>query len=209
VKAREGAEGLKSIVFEFLMGTGEFSGADAAQKLLARRGDIERDLGSMVAPDLPDKDAEADFPTTPATIDTYRAERALEQVKWFAGRLLEHHRKAGQLEGAAKLLGGIGVVLGVLGPLGVPLIGSWVPVLTAVAGALVAQIGAGHYRFLARSYQDTAAAVRRELAAWTVSPPGADRDARLVTNCEATLRAEQARWVQEMLSAAGPKPVDS
>jgi len=206
VRAREGAEGLKSAVFELVMRSPPFDRDDPVVPFLARREQIESRLADLVAPMIPGGEAEAGFPGVPLSIDGYVAARADGQVAWLEKRVTEHLGRAMRLERAVQILGAAAAMLAVVGPLGVPRVGGWVPVITAVAAALTAQVSAGHHRFLSRSYQDAAARLRRSTVGWRASKRTGDDDARLVADCEATLREEQARWVQEMLNAGGPKP---
>lgn len=212
VRAREGAEGLKSLVFEFVAGVPPFDGADAVTRLMQRREQIENRLIDLIAPEIPAPQAEQEFPGCPLPIDGYVDTRLVHQrtgqLTWFESRVSENLRRAERLEVAVKVLAGIGVVLAVLGPLGVPWVGGWTPILTAVASALTAQLSAGRFRFLCRSYQNAAARLRRSLTAWRSSERRAEDGARLVAESEATLREEQARWVQEMIDA-GPQPAAS
>lgn len=209
VRAREGAEGLKSLVFEFAVRAPPFDGDRAVVALLESGEQVERRLADLVAPVIPGAEAEAEFPGYPVGAAAYVDHRLLHpktgQLAYFENRVAEHLRRAERLEVAVKLLGGAAAALAVFGPLGVPYVGGWVPVISAVAAALTAQLSAGHHRFLCSSYQDAAARLRRSLTAWRSSPQQADDDARLVAECEATVREELARWVQEMLNAGGAR----
>jgi hypothetical protein len=206
VRARQGAEGLKSLAFTFLMRAPPFGAADEADALDTERTRIEEALASeasLVALPIPDAEAEKNFPPSPLDTEAYVAARAREQQRWFETRVVENHRVAGRLELATKLLGAGAAVLAVFTAWFAGLAG-WIVVVTAVAGALGAQATAGRFRFLEKSYHDTAARLARIVNRWEVSPRSADDDRRLVGDCERALRDENAGWVETMLKKDAP-----
>ncbi len=207
VRARQAAEGLKSLAFAFLMRASPFDAADDAGALDAERARIEEALtseASLVALPIPDAEARKNLPPYPLDAEAYVATRARDQQRWLEAKVVENHRAAGRLDLAKKLLGAVAAVLAVFTALSAGLAG-WVAVVTAVAGALGAQVTAGRYRFLEKSYHDTAARLARIVTRWEVSPRGPEDDRRLVGDCERALREENAGWVEAMLRKdAGP-----
>ncbi len=202
VRARQAAEGLKSLVFAFLMRAPPFGGGNDAGALDAERTRIEEALPSIVALPISDAEADKNFPPYPLNAEAYVAARAREQQRWFEAKLIEDHRAAARLELATKSLGAVAAVLTVPAAFWAGLAG-WIAVVTAVAGALGAQVTAGRYRFLEKSYHDTAARLARIVTRWEASPRGQEDDQRLVGDCERALRDENAGWVEAMLRKEG------
>jgi hypothetical protein len=205
VRARQAAEGLKSLALTFLMRATPFGAGDEAGALDAARTRVEEALTSLVALPIPEADAARGFPPFPLSVERYVESRAREQQRWFEGRVVENHRAAGRLQLVTKSLGAIAAVLAVPAAFRVGL-GGWVAVVTAFAGALGAQVTAGRHRFLEKSYHDAAARLARAITRWETSPRRPEDDGRLVGDCERTLRDENAAWVEFMLRKDGAGP---
>jgi len=205
VRARQAAEGLESLVFAFLMRAPPFPGGPGDGDLLAEaRARIEDGLSGLVAEPIPPGRAEEGFPPSPLGAGEYVALRAERQQAWLEGKLVENHRTAERLEALTKVLGAAAAILSV--PTAFWSGHGWIAVVTSVAGALGSQLAAGRYRFLERSYHETAARLARSVARWRGSPRGPDDDRRLVDECERALREENAAWVEAMLSRPGGTP---
>lgn len=204
VKARQGAEGLKSLAFAFLLDAPPFDRGDPVDVLDGELARIDGELqaASLVPAQLAAEDAARGFPESPLTPARYLDGRLREQQRWFEGKVAENQRAARRLERLRKGLGALAVILGAFAAVAAQLAG-WILVITAVVGALGAQLGAGRYRFLEKSYGATAARLGRIGTRWQLSEQGPEDARRMVSDCEAALRDENAGWVQAMLGEAG------
>jgi hypothetical protein len=204
VRARQAAEGLKSLTFAFLMGAAPFEVTKDVETLDAERKRIEEagPLSSLVALPISPEEGEKGFPSYPLTIDSYVTTRAQDQHRWFETKVVQCHKEVARLDMATKILGGIAAVLAIVVAYWARL-GIWVGVMTSLSAALATQVTGGRSRFLEKSYHDTAARLARIVSRWETSN-GAPADAkRLVEDCELALREENAGWVQAMLKTQG------
>jgi SMODS and SLOG-associating 2TM effector domain 1/Protein of unknown function (DUF4231) len=204
VRARQAAEGLKSLVYAFLVGAPPFDVADDVDALDRERKRIEEapTLSSLVALPIEAAEAGKGFPTCPLAPAVYVTARAKQQKEWFEGKTTHYHNQAARLGMASKLLGLAGVALSVTAGY-LPKLGVWVAIVTSVAGALATQVTSGRSRFLEKSYHDTAARLGRIITRWEGSDQGPADAKRLVGDCEQVLRDENAGWVAAMLEKKG------
>ncbi len=202
VRARQAAEGLKSLALAFVMRASPFDVGDEAAALEAKRARIEDALELGVALPISEAEAERGFPPFPLIPDAYVTVRAREQQQWFERKVIENHRTAFRLDVATKVLGALAAVLAVPAA-SWPVATGWIGVLTAAGGALAAQLTAGRYRFLESRYHHTSVRIARIVLRWQTSDRGSAEQARLVEDCERVLREENAGWVAEMLRKEG------
>jgi uncharacterized membrane protein HdeD (DUF308 family) len=207
MKARQGAEGLKSLTFTFLMGAPPFEGDDPAKVFHAELQRIEDELqqASLAPANLDPEAASKGFPELPMSSEAYLAVRLEEQRAWFEKKVEENHEAAKRLERAKKVLGGLAVGLGVF-TAATPGLAGWIAVITVVVAALGAQLTAGGYQLLQKSYSATAARLGRIAVRWQLSGQSEQDARRLVSDCETALREENAAWVEAMLSRGGKPP---
>jgi hypothetical protein len=217
VRARQAAEGLKSLAFAFLLDAPPFDRGDPVEVLDAELARIDGALqgAALVPAPLADEDAARGFPESPLSPAGYLDGRLREQQRWFEGKVAENRRAAGRLEQVRKGLGALAVVLGAVAALPIH-VDAWIGVITAVVMALGAQLTAGRYRFLEKSYGATAARLARIATRWQLSEQGPQDARRMVADGEAALREENAGWVQAMLGeaaegtpAAAPAPASA
>jgi hypothetical protein len=206
VRAREAAEGLKSLVYAFLAGIPPFNGPNAIDALEAQRKQVEEApaLASLVALPISDGDAEKGFPPLPFV---YATGRAKEQKSWFESKARFYSNEVSKYQIASKVLVGIAVALGVVAGT-FSWLGVWVAMVSSVAATLATQVTTSRSRFLEKSYSDAAARLGAIIDRWEWSDKAEADDKQLAFDSEAVLRQENAGWVATML-AKPPAPPQS
>jgi hypothetical protein len=83
-------------------------------------------------------------------------------------------------------------------------VAAWVAVLTTLAGAIAAPIGAGRYEFLVMSYYATARRLDELVEGWRAdgAPTDSPRWSAFVQACEAAISVENESWLARHRGAA-------
>lgn len=205
-RLRSVSEAIKAEVYTFLAGVDPYRGADRVlvlrlrgREVLARGDDLLGSVGRV----------ERGLRPLPQVTDvaSYLRVRVREQADGY------YRRHAGGMARKAKLvryaqgvLAVCAVVLGVVSSAGYTEVAPWIGVIGTVTGAVIAHSAAGRYAFLQLEYLRTAEQLARIVDEYHDAPPTAERDDRLVADCEQVISFQNEAWMAELVTT---RPTES
>jgi hypothetical protein len=194
-RARSVSEALKSEVFIYLSGTGNYQGSDrdvrleaVVRKMESEAGDLERFTAGIQPrkrelPDVHDVDSYLDLRVRKSQLEKYYEPKAALMRERL--RLLKIIEVALALVAAA--LAATAAVW--------PGVAAWAAVVTTGGGALAAYIAAERYEFLWIEYSRTASELRRLLERRTSADGSKLSGAELVQACEQVISVQNEAWM--------------
>jgi SMODS and SLOG-associating 2TM effector domain 1 len=198
VRARQTAEALKGLAFQFLIGVPPFDAQDAPTRALQRAEALVG--GGGVADRVSPTDAEKGMPPAPITPQDYLRCRVEEQLGFYE-QAIERERKANR---RIVLIGrGISGCVILFGAIGALITDAWreiwAPALGAASALVTTQMAVSRHRFLLETYSLAADKLRFARTSWSASLRASTDAEALTTTVESALAGENAGWVQLML----------
>lgn len=204
-RARAVSEALKSELYRYLAGVGDYAKADRDARLRSTGQDVlheARDVAHVVV----EVDVEPN-PRIPPVSDaqSYAEERLVSQVDGFyrpkAAAAARRLRRARAIEFIASVTAAALAALAAIEGFGGAT--AWVSVATTVTAAVVAHIAAAHYEDEVVGYTATANRLdflHDEWSLRTGGGPDRDADSELVEQCEQAILAENKGWMAQWQS---------
>jgi hypothetical protein len=187
-RARLASERLKSECHLYLAGAAPYDGDDPGAVLSRRTEEVLDDVPDVAGDLGPDGSAAPDV----ADAESYLRLRLHEQVGFYDRRAARQQVLLKRFRAFEFTLSLGGALLAVVAAVsGVASVGVWVAVVTTVAGAVTAHVGAARYQFLALSYRAAARRLRSLEHAWRAGT-GANT---LVRDCEEAIARQNDSWM--------------
>jgi hypothetical protein len=213
VRARQTAEGLRSLAFRFLGGVHPMTGSDAATLALERAADLVAKSGVAADTITAGDGKPADMPAVPLSAEEYISCRIDDQIGFYERAVGREKKIESRIVATGRLISLAVAVLGALGAILGEWQGIWAPALAAAATMVATQMNQSRHRFLIESYATSADKLRFAKATWSISTKQqADLDS-LILSVETIISDENAGWVQQMLikpvvpdTGSEPKP---
>jgi hypothetical protein len=210
LRARSVSEGIKSELFSFWANAGAYACENQQERLNALTGRVQkiREWGKNLKFEVARTPRSNEL--TPAIDSAYKYVelRVREQIE-------NYYRPKAKINAdlaaryrlfeiifsiAAALLGAAATVLDNSSASG---LGSWVAVLTTIAGGVAAHAAAGRFDFQASTFLATATELNDLVHAWQAAgrPEKGEEWSEFVRNCEAVISAENRGWMAKLDAA--------
>jgi hypothetical protein len=205
-RARSTSEALKEHVYRYLTRTGTYAG-DADAALSAERDRILGEIGDLLPRAAAETVSAGDLPAV-QDIASYVKIRLQEQIDGYylkqAAANARHGANWRRVQTAllyvSAALGGLVTFVPNTG------LGTWVSVLTTVAGAFGAHIEAARYDHLAVSYRTTASRLQSLRDEWNDKLSGktltSEEQSHFVNRCEQAISVENEAWMAGWVKGA-------
>lgn len=200
-RARSVSEALKSEVYLYLAGAGDYRRNDRDHRLKARTDKAQQEALDLLQHTVDLEPVQRPLPGVD-DYSSYLKVRVGDQVEGYyrprAQRLRTRLRQFRRVEVGLAV---IGVVLGALAAsFAQRNLSAWIAVVTTISGAVAAHVGAARYEYQLIEYLRTAdelSRLRRDAAAST-SPTEVDQ---LIVQCERVISIQNEGWMAKLSSA--------
>jgi hypothetical protein len=206
LRARSVSEGMKSEIYTYRAGAEPYTGPDAMDKL---RGKLKEIYGWAQGLDLERaKTGEINEPAPPQLDhEQYIEKRVLQQIRTYYQPKAQ--KNAWQAEvfnwaeigfaAIAALLGAVATFSGDASSVSSQL-GTWVAVLTTIAGSIAAHAAASRFEFQAATFYATARQLKDLEGAWRSNKAQGDiaEWSKFVRGCEDVISAENRDWMAKL-----------
>lgn len=195
VRARSVSEALKSELFLFLTGAGDYAHADREQRLDGELQRLEREAGDLQAWTAGLRPRSRPLPEV-HDLETYLKVRVRESqvAGYYEPRAL---RMRSRLRIARIVEAGLALVAAGLAALNTmsATVGAWAAVVTTAVGAVAAHVAGERYEFLWIEYSRTVSELRR-LAERRTAADGRPLSApELIAACEQVISVQNQAWM--------------
>ena len=198
-RARSVAEGLKSEVYLYLAGVGDYAGPDRGRDL-DERVDALRDDAVDLAPLTTDVKPKPRKLPEVTGVESYLRERIDDQItNYYTPRAAELRKKSDRIRTAQQWLAGVGVLAGVAAAIfETDDVAVWVPVLTTIGAALAAYGAAERYDFQVVEFLRTADQLERLRK--RRGPAATMSDDELIRAAEQVISVQNEGWMAKLSS---------
>jgi hypothetical protein len=194
-RARSVSEAMKTEVFLFLTGGGDYAAGDAEQRLDAEVQRLEREAGDLQPWTVGLSPRNRPLPAV-HDLDTYLAVRVRQSqlAGYYRPKARQLHVQLRTAKVAEVTLALIAAALAALNTVS-PSVGAWATVATTAAGALAAHVAGERYEFLWIEFSRTASELHR-LAERRTAPDGHPfTDPELIAACEQVISVQNQAWM--------------
>ncbi|MGY1668979.1 DUF4231 domain-containing protein, partial [Geodermatophilus sp. SYSU D00696] len=194
-RARSVSEALKTEVFLFLTGGGDYATGDAEQRLDAEVQRLEREAGDLLPWTHGLRPKPRRLPAV-QDLETYLEVRVRQSqlASYYQPKAAQFRTLLRAAKVASVTLALIAAALAALNTVS-PNVGAWATVATTAAGALAAHVAGERYEFLWIEYSRTASELLR-LAERRTAPDGRPLSApELIAACEQVISVQNQAWM--------------
>jgi hypothetical protein len=205
-RARSVSEALKTELFLFLAGVGDYADREhRLERLRTKTDDIQERADDLTDQQTGIAPVQRELPDVRDTISYFEV-RVTGQIETYyqkkANELRRTLRRFGQIETALVLLGGaLGILAAVIGA---GKVAPWVPVTTTIGTAIAVHVAASQYQFQRLEFLRTAGKLLRFRREALASETTEARRGDLVVEAEAVISIENKGW----MAALAEDPID-
>lgn len=205
-RARSVSEALKSEIYLYLAGAGDYRGEDRDPRLRVCTDRARQEAADLLRHSVGIEPVQRALPDV-CDYGSYLQVRVDGQVDgYYRPQARQLQVRLGQFRRVELVLAVAGVVLGALAAILAAVgLGAWIAVVTTISASVAAHVGAARYEYQLIEYLRTAdelSRLRRDAAA-TTSPADLDQ---LVVRCERIISIQNEGWMAKLSSTPEQEP---
>ncbi|HTZ29727.1 MAG TPA: DUF4231 domain-containing protein [Streptosporangiaceae bacterium] len=205
-RARSVSEGLKSEMYTYLAGAGEYRGDGRDQQLGARTQQVLTDADDLIRHTAGLGPVKRSLPHI-SDAGTYLTGRLDPQLDWYSMRAGTLRTKLAWVRYVLIALSALGVALAALAAtLALTAAAAWVAVATTVGTAVAAYAAASRYEYQLVEYLRTAAQLERLRTGWTTGSHDTAAADAFVLGSEQVISVQNEAWMAKWADPAAAAP---
>jgi SMODS and SLOG-associating 2TM effector domain 1/Protein of unknown function (DUF4231) len=201
-RARSVSEGLKSEMYTYLAGAGDYRAADRDHQLDVRTQQVLTDADDLIRHTIGLRPVARSLPQV-SDAETYLTGRLDPQLTWYSTRAGMLRTKLAWVRYALIALSALGVVLAALAAtLALTAAAAWVAVATTLGTAVAAYAAASRYEYQLVEYLRTAAQLERLRTRWTSGSHDTAAADAFVLDSEQVISVQNEAWMAKWTDSA-------